>query len=320
MRRFQMLWVGALCLCLLSAALFSGCGAAPQAAEMAQELNVYATFYPFYAIASMLTEGVPDLRLNCLVQPQDGCLRNYSLSDWDYALLSRSADAVIAGGRGLESFESILYGMGDSGPAICEVLYNMELSEREAVNAQADSDSHWQSANPHIYMSVEGAIEIARRIAGNLAVLDPEYEARYMENLDGAERRLEALASELRAEAGESAGEKVIVMNEALLYVAMDYDLDIDLCYERESSETLEGSDLEACLEALSESEARIILIERQAPRELCDALLTAGYTLARMDVLSTRRADEGADGYFDAQRKNARALKAALSAANPEA
>ena len=40
--------------------------------DAVEELNVYATFYPLYAIAEMILEDVPDARLNCLVQPQDG--------------------------------------------------------------------------------------------------------------------------------------------------------------------------------------------------------------------------------------------------------
>ena len=48
------------------------------------------------------------------------------LSDWD-AYLLQAADLVVAGGRGLESFESTLQSLGAAGPAVALTLYNTGL-------------------------------------------------------------------------------------------------------------------------------------------------------------------------------------------------
>ena len=160
-------WLAAL---LMLALALTGC--APLVEDGPEPLTVYATFYPVYALVEPLTEGVPDLTLKCLVQPQDGCLRSYSLSDWDLYLLA-SADAVIAGGRGLESFESMLFGMGEKGPAVSALLYNLELqnSTRESHDASQE-DSHLTGPNPHLYMSVDGAKRIVESAAAMLQTLD----------------------------------------------------------------------------------------------------------------------------------------------------
>ena len=313
MRHIQKLYAVAVCL-LWMATTLCGCDATPDKAV--EELNVYATFYPLYAIADMILDGVPDARLNCLVQPQDGCLRSYALSDWDFALLSRSADAIIAGGSGLESFESLLYSMGDSVPAVTEVLVNMELCTQAVVNAESNTaESHWKGGNPHIYMSVDGAIEIASRIAANLAVLDPQYEGRYMQNLETARNRLESLKIETSQRTGKLKNTRVAILNEALVYVAQDYEMEIALCYARESGESLTGKALEALIDQIGNSGAEVILIEKQAPRALLDALEGTGIPVAAMDTLSTRQAGEGAEGYFEAQRANATAICEALHA-----
>lgn len=300
--------------CLLAAAL-SGCGlhAEEEVPQEPEALNVYATFYPIYALTALVADGVPDLQINCLVQPMDGCLRSYSLSDWDLALLARSADAVIAGGRGLEAFESTLYALGENGPAVTSVLYNLELATVKPAN-ETGEDSHWTDENPHIYMTIDGAIAIAERIAANLAVLDPKYGDLYDKNLQETKNRLESLRIEMHEVAGGLQGQKVIVMNEALVYAAQEYGLDVELCYARESGEGIYDRDLEACIELLSTCDARVVLLEKQAPEALCGALEEAGFRVAALDVLSTRRASEGAEGYFEAQLANARALAAALS------
>ena len=100
---------------LLTAIVLSACHPLVEE-EGPEELVVYATFYPIYALSERIFDGIPSMELHCLVQPQDGCLRNYELSDWDLYLLAYSADAVIEGGRGLESFSSTLTAMGGKRP------------------------------------------------------------------------------------------------------------------------------------------------------------------------------------------------------------
>lgn len=270
--------------------------------------SIYATFYPLYTATEWLLNGVSDVQLNCLVQPQDGCIRDYQLSDWDLALLS-SSDLIISGGRGLESFESVLYALGENGPAVSAVLYNMDLRRQPAVNTQNDSQSHWLDLNPHIYMSTDGMKEVATRIANTLVLFDPENEQIYKDNLDTAHTQLDELHAELTEKLSHLKDEKVIVMNEALIYAVDEYGLKADLFYDRESGTSLYDSDLDSCLNALKKSEAQVILIEKQAPRTFCEALEGAGFKLIRMDVLSTGRAANGSKGYFEAQRANVQAI-----------
>jgi len=158
--------------------------------------------------------------------------------------------------------------------------------------------------------------EITKRIADSMILLDPENEAIYRANLQKASEMLETLSSEIKTVVSGLSGKKVIVMNEALIYTTQEYGLSIDLCYERESGEDLYDADLVECLQALRKSDADVILIEKQAPQRLCNALKDAGYQLACMDVLSTRRAQEDSQAYFDALRSNAHAAKEAFAAA----
>ena len=295
-----------LCLCLL----LTGCGA-ERDKDAPEEISIYATFYPIYAAAAMIAENVPDLHLNCLVQPQDGCLRSYMLSDWDAALLG-SADAVLMGGQGLESFEGALQLAGEEEFAVAAVLYNMDLIEHPAENSDADSESHWLDANPHIYMSAGGMIEIAGRVAQSMALLDPRYEDVYLENLERTEQKLESLGEEMRSEVEAFAGQKAAVLNEALVYFAQDCGLELSLCWDRDSGESMDHSARNDMLAAMEEREIRVALIEKQAPQSLVEALEEAGIAVAKLDVLSTRRADEGYEGYFAAQRANAAALREA--------
>ncbi|MBR1821794.1 MAG: zinc ABC transporter substrate-binding protein [Clostridia bacterium] len=298
----------------LIVAALSGCQrlVEPEAAS----ISVYATFWPIYALTDAVMQDVPDADLRLLVQPQDGCLRDYQLSDWDAALLSAGADAVIMGGRGLESFESLLFAWGESGPAVSAVLYNLELYNQDA-RADGESDSHLAGANPHLYMSIDGARRIVESISATLQSLDPKYAGRYVESAKGADEALERLLARNRAALSEYEGRSVVLMNEALIYAALDYDLEVADWIDRESGDPLAGNDLALCLERLDASGAQVILIEKQAPQALTEALEAAGYSVAKLDVLSTRREGDGFAAYIDLQSSNAQAIQSAFERAD---
>ena len=278
-------------------------------------ISLCATFFPLYALTEALIDDVPDVSLSCLVQPQDGCLRSYALSDWDLLLLTRSAEAIIAGGEGLESFDPLLLELANNGYALSEVLVGMDLFTPEIpsnVNAQEELPHIW-SKNPHIYLHTDGSIEILNRISAYLAVLDPQYSETYEKNLAQAQNRLKSIQQENIALSHNSQNLRAAIMNEALIYPAQEFGLEVVGWIERESGQSMDPMELESCLNALKEMNAQLVLIEKQAPAVLVDALETAGYHTVLMDTLSTRHADEGFEGYLNALRANANALSNAI-------
>ena len=81
--------------------------------------------------------------------------------------------------------------------------------------------------------------------------------------------------------------------------------------YPRKPGANLYGDELQDCLDALKKSDAELVLIEKQAPKSLTDALTKAGFNVVRLNVMTTIPASAGIQGYFDAQRENTAALKA---------
>ena len=300
----------ALATALLAVALaLTGC--APIVSDGAETLNVYATFYPIYALTDAVLKNVPDAGLHCLVQPQDGCLRSYQLSDWDASLLATGADAIMLGGRGLESFEGALFDWGDDGPAVSAILYNLTLA-----GDGSDAESHFKGQNPHLYMSLDGARQMIESIAAMMESMDPKYAGQYAENADAADAALESTLSTATEILSAYRGRRVAIMNEALVYCAMDYGLETAATIERESGDGMSGEALQSCLEKLSQSEIDVVLIERQAPQALVEAIRAAGFAVAKLDVLSTHTEGEGFEDYLEIQLDNARAMADAFERA----
>lgn len=300
---------------LALASMLTGCKPLVQEADD-NAISVYATFYPIYALTDAVMREVPDARLHCLIQPQDGCLRAYQLSDWDAALLKRGADAVIAGGRGLESFENALFGWGETGPAVSAVLYNLELYDGQKYS-DGEAYPHIQGSNPHLYMSLTGAKQIVESISATMVSMDPDYSETYIENAQTAINALDDLLKGLRKQLAEYADRRVALMSEALIYVARDYELVVADWIGREPGAAFGDNELAAWLERLKAADVEVVLIEKQAPQALKEALEVAGYAVAPIDVLSTHAEGEGFDRYCEIQTENAGALLNAFERAD---
>lgn len=299
-RTFVLLWT------LIVAVSCSGC--TPLVDADPETLSIYASFYPIYALTGMIVSEVPDLTLHCLVQPQDGCLRSYSLSDWDLYLLSYGADAIVLNGGGLESFSDALRQSAEQSHGIVEALTGLTLEENPEIERD-ETLSHWEDENPYLYLSMDGAAAILKNLSDAMSVLDPRYEELYVKNLTAATEKMAQLNEEADAVRLSSKGKRVALLNEAMLYVARDYEMEIVAVTPRESGESLAQSELESCIEQLRTAGTEIVLIEKQAPKSLIDALESAGFKVAKIDTMSTRRESEGSNGYFEAQRENMQAI-----------
>ena len=292
---------------VLLAITLSGCNL--MAGDATPDITrVMTTFYPLYAITLNLTEGVPALILSNVVQPQTGCPRSYHLSNWDAALIA-GQDALIIGGRGLESFESAL-NSAESGPALLTVMSNLTLHNGGAANEES---SHLKGDNSWLFLSVPGAMEMAISIAGGMAQLDEPYADIYMGNLREFLTRLENLTDDMEHVLSRAPSRPVAVLHEGLGYLARQLELDIVCEYPREPGTEQYGADLDDLLETLAESGAEVVLIERQAPQNLIEALESAGYTVARLDTLMTHAADGDREAYEHAMLENAEIIAAAL-------
>lgn len=300
----------ALAACCALTLLFSACSRAP---EPPRETRVTASFYPVYALTAQLLAGVPDVRVDMLVQPQDGCPRDYQLSEWDLGKLATTSVVVLAG-RGLESFESVTEAL-EPGPAILEGLAGMPLigEEQDAPADDEGADRHFIGGNPWAWLSPTGAAQLCEGIEGGLSELFPEQEDKLHANLDAIQLRLSELQKRMDDLRAAYDGRALAILHEGLFYVARDVGQDSPVPLYREPGQAVVGEDLTDMLAALETSGARVALLEKQAPLELKTALAQRGITVIWIDTMVTHAAD-GGQGFFDALAANADALERGLA------
>ena len=287
------------------ALLMCGCKPLVKDEDIPESFTVYASFYPIYALSKMVIgDEIPGMTLRQLIQPQDGCLRSYTLSDWDAYLVSR-ADAVILGGAGLESFESAFFELGENGPAVISAMSSLVLK-----NGGDDGEDHFSGINPWLFLSVEGAMDITEAICANMIALDEPYEAKYIQNLNRAYERLSALKNDMAEIIKEcDRSLPVALAHEGLRYFADEWELHTVCELERESGSLPDEDEWEKMAALLAETEVYAVIVEKQAPKAFTDLLEENGYVVIRLDTLATGTEALGSEGYFDAQRTNANAV-----------
>ena len=251
---------------------------------------------------------VPGIELKCLVQPQDDCLRLYELSDWDISILGYDADVVVIGGNGLENFENTLYTFGNSQPAIIVSGYSLDLYQNSDTINTNDNTSHLYGQNPHAYMSVTCAKDMIKTINASFIELYPDKEEALDNSFKKASEQLAILENHIEEVRKYTVGKNVILMNETLVYTASDFGLNVEYQYDRESGTTLYGDSLDYAINEFKKTNANVILIEKQAPAELCDALTAEGFNVVKVDIMSSYRTTDDCD-YISVQTTNADAI-----------
>lgn len=295
---------------ILPALILSGCAPVVDEDDIPENFKIYASFLPAYMLSDMIIDDVPGMNLHLLIQPQDGCMRNYILSDWDQYVLM-NADAAILIGNGFESFESQLMNMGVNGPSVISASSSLVL---DASGIGDTDESHLNGANPWLFLSVDGALQLTEAIAANMIALDPKYEEKYVQNLSEAYGLFEKLKNEIEAISLNIDTEKrVALAHEGLIYTANDLGLNVAIRIDRESGEYPDAAFLEDMLKKLSENSVNAVLIEKQAPVALTDALTAAGYEVILIDTLSAGTPEMGSQAYFERIYENAREIQRAL-------
>jgi len=294
--------------------LLSGCSPVVKDEDVPEEFNLYASFYPIYALSGLIVDdSIPGMRLHQLVQPQDGCIRNYVLSDWDAYLLS-SADAVILGGSGLESFEGAFASI-ENGPAVVSAMSSLVLENGGDEPDAEEEQSHFTGPNPWLFLSADGGAQIAESICAAMIELDPGYAEKYAGNLEKALERFEKLKTDRKEMlSGANLETPCALLHEGLIYTSKELGMNAVAQIERESGGMPDEQELDEMMNRLKQSGAKAVLIEKQAPEVLIEVLSEAGFRIALIDTLTAIPASAGSEAYFEKMLENAKSIANALS------
>ncbi|MBO4367743.1 MAG: zinc ABC transporter substrate-binding protein [Clostridia bacterium] len=266
-------------------------------------ITVYTSFFPVYVLAEAITRDIPNLTVYCLTQPQNGCLRSYTLSDWDAALLA-VADIFVSCGIEDASFFNAL----SDAAATVDLSRNLPLIE-----STGTEESHFNGLNPWYFLSVSGMRSMLAVFAGAMAQLDPDCAALYEANRAAADEKLASLEAEMKAIYAAGVPEGAILMQEGLEYIAQEAGIGQYLMIEREAGAPMGDNEYASALKRMKGSGYSTILTERQVPDSLATLLEADGFTVIKLDIMNDHLPQDGLDGYISGMLGNTRAISQAF-------
>jgi len=295
-----------LALLLLTAFVFiSGCNtnvSQPSASDSRAEnnLTIVTSFYPMYIMAKNITADVSGVELINLTGPQTGCLHDYQLTPENVKTLQK-ADIFIVNGAGSESFMDKVTAQQKQ-LKIITATKGMKL-----INNTGQTDP-----NPHVWVSIAGAIQEVKNISKHLSELDPAHAQQYEKNSAAYITKLENLRKEMHAELDKLPQRNIVSFHEAFPYFAEEFNLNIVAVVEREPGSEPSAREIAETIEIVKAAKAPALFVEPQYPSG--SAKVIAKETGARVYVLDPAvTGPDDPNAYLNIMKNNLTALKEAL-------
>lgn len=267
----------------------------------AKGINVVTSFYPMYIMAINVCKDVTGVSVKNLTPPTSGCLHDYSVTTNDMKKLE-GADIFIANGAGMESFLSKIVGH----------YPNIKISTLSDGIPRIKGDGN-QGDNPHVWVSISGAIAEVKNLGKAMENFDPEHKDLYRRNTENYANKLEALRSRMQSELAAFKGTKIVTFHEAFPYFAQEFGLDIAAVVEREPGSTPSAKDLAETIELIKKFRVKALFSEPQYPARAAETIANeTGATVYVLDPAVTGTDDP--DAYLKIMGKNLEVLKKALT------
>ncbi|UFN70371.1 zinc ABC transporter substrate-binding protein ZnuA [Vibrio alginolyticus] len=186
----------------------------------AHAVTVLTSIKPIQLLVTEITQGVtsPDVLLQSNTSPHD-----YALRPSDVKKIA-SADLVIWYGHDLEPFLEKVVSDRSNTLTISQIP-DLDLREFDSEHNH-DHDGHDHgSHDPHFWLGVSQAQQVAKAVVNQLGSLDPENAAQYQENLKKFETELSQTDLEIKKKLSPVKDKGYFVFHDAYGYFEERYEL-----------------------------------------------------------------------------------------------
>ena len=283
-----------------------------------EQLTIVTSFYPMYVAVLNLVDGINEIRVRNLSEPQTGCLHDFQLTPEDIKLLS-GADVFVVNGGGIENFISDVAktypklqivqaceGMsllGSEGHVHEEEEDHDHDAIHEELHEEEDGHDHGEE-NAHAWMSVASYREQITHITEHLAEILPQYGESITENSKLYDDKLAELQAEQKELRALVKGREVILFHEAYAYVAKDYGLDVAMVMDLDEERQVSAGEVAEVLEEIKEHGVSLILAEERYGKEMGDTIQKeADVDVIYLDTLN--RGNYEKDSYLVGMQSN---------------
>lgn len=306
-------WIVVVSLVLSSALLMGGARLLSVHQQDTQRQQVATSFYPIYIAALNLTEGIDDIEVLNLTEGQTGCLHDFTLRPRDMVALEGCA-ALLVNGGGMETFLSAVEGAYPSLPII-DSSAGMDAHKAAPAETEAEEDhdhDHDHGENAHYWLSPAHYKMQVETLCRGLTEVFPDHKAALEANAAQYLNRIAALQQTLAAAMAPYTGERIVILNEAFAYLAMDCGLEVAASVHMEKDTALSAGEIAEIVDLTKTSGVDILVAEALYSAQLAQTVeRETGAVVCTLDA-ATGGAKEP-DAYINIMDENIRLLADAL-------
>ncbi len=273
--------------------LLSGC-------TQQKNAQIVATTKPVYDFTAALCQGT-DLTVSLLVTESLSCLHDYSLQVRQMRAIE-AAQTVVLSGAGLEDFlNDVLFHANyviDSSQGI-----TLHCSDHEGSH-----NSHHHAEDPHIWLNINNARQMAQNIYQGLIQKYPQYTSIFSENLAFLNMRFDELENYGRNTLSVLKSKELITFHDGFSYFADYWGLHILHALEEESGSEASANELKELITLVRYNNITALFVEENGSTGA--AYTVAADTGIRVYPLTMGMSDAN---YFDAMYHNIDTIKEAL-------
>jgi zinc transport system substrate-binding protein len=280
----------------------TGCTASENKKADDNTYTIVTSFYPIYIFTKNVIGDIAGVELVNMTEPQTGCLHDYQLVPADLKTLEK-ADAFVINGAGMEAFmDKVIKQQPDL--AIIEAAKGIELLKDDS-----------GEENPHVWVSISGAITEVKNIAEGLAASDTKNAAAYRENADKYVKLLEQQRDKMHSQLDGLKNKDIVTFHEAFPYFAKEFGMNIVSVVEREPGTEPSTREQAELIDKIKETKVKVLFAEPQYSQKSAEAIAKeTGATVYMLDPVATGERNAPADSYIKAMDDNLKVLVEAFS------
>lgn len=307
--------------------LTSACGqkSAENIPNTNENIRIVTSFYPIYLHVINITKNVPGVEVVNMTKPQTGCLHDYQLTPNDLKTLE-NADIFVINGGGMESFMDKVVSQlsnlnvvnASEGISLLKEEQNhedYEIHEHEEGEHHDNDHDHDHEYNPHVWVSITGAIAQVENITNELANIDKGNENIYRENSQSYIYKLQSLSEEMHNVLDNVTYNDIITFHEAFPYFAHEFGLNIVGTIIQEEDTEPTAKQIEQIIKTIKDLDVKAVFVEPQYSSKVADVVAKeTNVKIYTLDPIVTGEANpDQEDAYIIKMRENLKILEEAL-------
>lgn len=318
---------------LVAMLFFSSCGSNGSenlnVATGDNSITIVTSFYPMYIFTKNIAKDIKGVNVVNMAEPQTGCLHDYSLNPADLKKVEK-ADIMVINGAGMESFiEKIIKDRpqlkiveASKGlELIKEDSHNHEdvhgdgnLQEEDSENKNLEHEGHDHSVNPHIWVSISGAIDEVKNIGAQLASVDADNAEKYLSNTNEYVKKLEVQKEKMHNALKGIENRNIVTFHRAFPYFAKELELNIVEVIETEEGSAPSAGELADKVKKIKESYVKALITEPQVSKSLAQTVSKeTGIMVYEIDTVVSGPEEPELDAYEKVMDENLKILLEAL-------